>query len=37
MSLLLAAVVISHFAPYRGSALVRSVADGPTADITKVD
>lgn len=37
MSLLLAAVVISHFAPYRGSALVRSVADGPSADITKVN
>ncbi|HYN73425.1 MAG TPA: hypothetical protein VES60_13075 [Nakamurella sp.] len=37
MSFLLAAVVISHFAPYHGSAFGQSVADGPTSDTTKVD
>jgi len=37
MSVLLAAVVISHFAPYHGSALGRSEAGNPTADVTKVD
>ena len=37
MSLLLAAVVISHFARYHGSAFGQSVADGPISDTTKVD
>ena len=37
MSVLLAAVVISHFAPYHSSALDRPEADGPIANNTKVD
>jgi len=36
MSVLLAAVVISHFAPYRGSAPGQPVADGPNPNIAKV-
>jgi O-antigen/teichoic acid export membrane protein len=36
MSVLLVAVVISHFAPYRGSALGQPVADGPNPNIAKV-
>ena len=37
MSFVLTAVVISHFAPYHGSAFGQAALDGPTADITKVD
>jgi len=37
MSLLLAAVVISHFARYHGRAIGQPAPDGPTTDITKVD
>ena len=36
MSVLLAAVVISHFAPYPGSAPGQPVADGPNPNIAKV-
>jgi O-antigen/teichoic acid export membrane protein len=37
MSIVLTAVVISHFAPYHGSAFGQAALDGPSADTTKVD